>query len=50
MLLLGLILMPMLGILFIFTYNTYDLKVYTKNLKIIALSVTIINLLISLII
>jgi len=50
MLLLGLILMPMLGIFFIFTYNTYDLKVYTKNLKIIALSVTIINLVISLII
>ena len=50
MLLLGLILMPMLGIFFIFTYNTYDLKVYTKNLKIIALSVTIINLVISLVI
>ena len=50
MLLLGLILMPMLGIFFIFTYNSYDLKVYTKNLKIIALSVTIIDLVISLII
>ena len=50
MLLLGLILMPILGIFFIFTYNTYDLNVYTKNLKIIALSVTIINLIISLII
>lgn len=50
MLLLSLILIPILGIFSIFTYNSYDTQVYKKNLKVIALSVTLINLLISLIV
>lgn len=50
MLLLGLIGIPLIGIILIFIYNSYDIKVYTKTLKIIALTVTIINLLVSLIV
>ena len=40
----------MIGIFFIFIYNSYDIKFYTKSLKIIALTTTIINLLISLVV
>jgi len=50
MLLSSLILLPILGIFSIFTYNSYDTQVYKNNLKVIALSVTLINLLISLIV
>ena len=50
MLLLGLIAIPMIGIFFIFIYNSYDIKSYTKSLKIIALTTTIINLIISLLV
>jgi hypothetical protein len=50
MLLLALILMPLLGIFLIFSSFSYDLHENTKRLKIIGLSVTIIDLIISLII
>jgi NADH-ubiquinone oxidoreductase chain 4 len=50
LLLLGLIGIPLIGIFLIFIYNSYDIKVYTKTIKIIALTVTIINLLVSLIV
>ena len=50
MLLLALIIIPLLGIFFLFTYNSYDINANPKNLKILALSVTIIDLIISLII
>jgi NADH-ubiquinone oxidoreductase chain 4 len=40
----------MIGIFFIFIYNSYDIKFYTKSLKIIALTITIINLLVSLLV
>jgi NADH-ubiquinone oxidoreductase chain 4 len=40
----------MIGIFFIFIYNSYDIKSYTKSLKIIALTTTIINLIISLLV
>ncbi len=50
MLLLSLILMPLLGIFLIFINYSYDLHENTKVFKIISLSVTIIDLIISLII
>jgi len=50
LLLLALIIIPLLGIFFLFTYNSYDINANPKNLKILALSVTIIDLIISLII
>ena len=50
MYLLALTLTPLLGIFIIFSYYSYDLKENTKTLKIIGLTITIIDLLISLII
>jgi len=50
MYLLALVLTPLLGIFIIFSYYSYDLKENTKTLKIIGLTVTIVDLLISLII
>lgn len=50
MLLFSLILIPMLGIFIIFIYYSYTTQENTKILKIIALTVTIIDLIISLII
>jgi hypothetical protein len=50
MLLLSLVLIPFLGIFLIFSYSSYDLNENTKVLKILALTVTIVDLIISLII
>jgi uncharacterized membrane protein len=50
MLLLSLVLIPLLGIFLILSYSSYDLHENTKTLKILALTVTIVNLIISLII
>ena len=50
MLLLSLVLIPLLGIFLIFTYSSYDLHENTKVLKILGLTVTIVDLIISLII
>jgi NADH-ubiquinone oxidoreductase chain 4 len=50
MLLSALIYIPFIGLIFIFSYNTYDLNENSKTLKTFALAVTIINLAISLII
>jgi len=50
MLLSALIYIPFIGLIFIFSYNSYDLDENSKILKTFALAVTIINLAISLII
>jgi hypothetical protein len=50
MLLLSLVLIPLLGIFLIFTYSSYGLHENTRVLKILGLTVTIIDLIISLII
>ena len=50
MLLSALIYIPFIGLIFIFSYNSYDLDENSKILKTFALAVTIINLVISLII
>ena len=50
MLLSALIIIPFLGIFFILSYNSYDLKENPKIIKTFALAVSVINLIISLII
>ncbi len=50
MLLLTLVLIPLFGIFLIFSYSSYDLHENTKVLKILGLSVTIVDLILSLII
>jgi NADH:ubiquinone oxidoreductase subunit 4 (subunit M) len=50
MLLSALIYIPFIGLIFIFSYNSYDLDENSKIIKTFALAITIINLAISLII
>jgi len=50
MLLSALILIPFFGILFIFSYNSYDLNENSKVIKTFALAITVVDLMISLII
>jgi NADH:ubiquinone oxidoreductase subunit 4 (subunit M) len=50
MLLSALIIIPFIGIFFILSYNSYDLKENPKIIKTFALAVSVINLIISLIV
>jgi hypothetical protein len=50
MLLLSLVLFPLLGIFLIFSYSSYALHENTKAIKVLGLTVTMVDLIISLII